>query len=222
MEVGTRGERQGRHVGDARHVGGEADGVWILGAGRGRREGFSHVIGGGFHDGAVEGGVAFDLDGARVVAAVAADLGQQLLDALQRAREHDLVLRVDVGDQHLLDGWDIGRVVFGARVVVPQEVVDRRDERVEAFGLADQRDHAVRVARGFVGGAGTLFEDLGASADHAQCGGVGEVSGCDEGGIFAKGVAEGYVDMGGDVEREFFFEDAGYHDRGGHDGGLRI
>lgn len=170
---GPRGD-----VGDA----GEEAGVVDWGCG----EGVAHPGGGGGHQGRVEGGVAQEAHGAGVVAAELAQLDQECVDALDAAREHDLVLAVDVGDQDLFDWGDVaGGVVARARRGVAEEVVNGGDEGGEAVGLADEGHHAVFAAfrgGGFTAAAG---HDLGAATDHFERVGVVEVFCGDEGGEFA-------------------------------------
>lgn len=163
----------------------------------------------------MEGGVAAEADGAGVVAAELAELDQQRVDAFDVAREHDLVLAVDVGDEDLLERRGhkgarcvIVRVERGAARGVAEEGGDGVDEGGEAVGLAYESYHAVFTAFGLGGFAAAAGHYLGSAADHFQSVRVVEVLGSDEGGEFAEGVAEGDVDAFGGVEGEFFFEDA--------------
>lgn len=136
-------------------------------ADRCRGEGVAHPGGGGRHQGRVEGRVAQQTHGAGVVPAELAQLDQQRVDALDAAREHDLVLAVDVGNQDLFDWRDVaGGVVARARRGVAEEVVDGGDEGGEAVGLADKGHHAVFTAFGGGGLAAAAGHDLGAAADH--------------------------------------------------------
>ncbi len=176
---------------------------------------------GGLHDGAVEGAVALEAHGAGVVAEELADVGDQGLDAGDVAAQDDLVLAVDVGNEHLVDGRAVlGALRLAAGAAIADELVDGADQRLHVLGLADDGHHAVLAAVLGLGGARGGGHGVGALLHHVQAVLELDVAARHEGGELAERVAQGEVGALRRPEAELALEDAQDHDGRGHDGGL--